>query len=476
VRTNPLNLVVLVIVVIMGMFVFSGMPWAMAIFFPLAYVALGAAVVTTGRRWRDWINPLSIILALGFVRFGLPGLLVLADVDPDVPVFRQMRLVSADWALGHVMAILGLTSLVIGWQMPSRWLGRVLRATFPRSNARLTAGVRYAALAGMVVGTMALLVFVAANASLGDVFRTGEFRRTAIQEGTGPYFRISLLLIAGSVVFAAYLMAMNRAWWVTLVPVSFATMLFWTLGGRARALTPFAAAILLLWHGRGRSRFPVKWGVGVVLIAVLPAVLLAGQLYRGGGGVAAITNAFSVDAVVGYAKGAIWVDWGQLQSLAGAAAIGPGVLGGGTFWRALLWPLSEYVFPINARSGGIFIVETLAGAQEKKWGFHPTLIGDAYLNFGLIGVVVATGIFGVLLKRLYVGWREGWIHGVYYALALLYSARIFFESIERFFEAWLVILFAFSVIRLSQWTLRPARSMAGGRASGANLSSSHAPS
>lgn len=456
-RKNPLNLVILCIVCVLGVSVFVGMPWTAAVFFPLAYVALGVTFFMTSRRWRDWINPLSIVLVLGFVRFGLPGLLVVAGVDPDIPVFRQMRLGYSDWLLGHVMALLGLTGVVFGWHIPSKWIGGVFRAVFRRANVRLTSGVRYTAVAGMLVGMIALVAFLAANASLGEVVRSGAFRRTEIQEGTGPYFRLGLMLIASSVVFAAYLVATNQAWWVTLLPVSVATVSFWILGGRVRALTPLAAAVLLLWHRRERPGLSVKWGV-VLVLAMLPAVLLAGQLYRGGQGVEGIASAFSIDAISSYVKSAVWVDWGQLHSLAGAAAIGPGGLGGGTFWRALLWPLSEYVFPISGRSSGIVILETLAGAQEKKWGFHPTLIGDAYLNFGLAGVLCTATIFGVFVKRLYLGWREGWVASVYYVLALLYSARIFFESIERFFEAWLVVVFAFSVMRLAQAALRPSAS------------------
>jgi len=433
------------------------MLWIADIFVPLTYVALVAALLLTTRRWRDWITPLSLIFALGLVRFGLPGLLLLCGVDPDVPVFRTMRLDEVDWTLGHVLALLGLLGVAIGWHVPSRSLGIAIRQTSRRLRVHLTRGVRYTAAAGMCIGIVALLAFVATNISIGQAVQTGEFRGTEIQEGTGVFFWLSLMLIASSVVFSAYLVATYCAWWIALLPVSLATLLFWTLGGRVRALTPIAAGLFFLWHWRGRPGSSIKTGM-ILAIALLPAFLLAGQLYRGGQGLEGITNALSIDAVSDYVKGAIWVDWGQLHALAGAAAIDrPGVLGGGTFWRTLLWPLSERIIPISGRSAGVFITDTLVGfGGGRKWGFHSTLIGDAYLNFGLGGLFVVTALFGVLTKRLYLGWKQGSIDSVFYTIALLYSARIFFESIEKFPEAMVVLVFALAVTRVGQVTFRPS--------------------
>ena len=427
-----------------------------AVFFPLAYLALVLTFFTTSRQWRDGINPLSVILTLGFVRLGIPGLLQLLGADPDVNLFRTMRLDDTDWLLGHALALLGFLGVAIGWQLPCKSLGSALRWIGRRANVRLTRGVRYAALAGMVVGFIALMAFVASNASLGDVIRTGDFRRTEIQVGTGIFFWLSLLLIASSVVLAAHLMATDRAWWVSLLPVCVAMVLFWTLGGRVRAITPFATGLLLLWYRKSRPGLSVKTGA-LLVIGLLPAVLLAGQLYRGGLGVEGITQAFSIDGVLGYIQSAIWVDWGQLYVLAGATAIGPAILDGGTFLKTLLWPLSESILPVHGRSAGVFLAEHFVGfVGGKSWAFHSGLIGDAYLNFGLAGVFITTIIFGVLVKRLYIGWKEGWIHGPVYLLSLLYGARIFFESVEKFTEAWIVVAMTVVVIRAGQLTFRPA--------------------
>jgi hypothetical protein len=107
----------------------------------------------------------------------------------------------------------------------------------------------------------------------------------------------------------------------------------------------------------------------------------------------------------------------------------------------------------------VFLAEHFVGfGTGKPWAFHSGLIGDAYLNFGLACVFIATIIFGVLLKRLYIGWKEGWLHGPVYLLSLLYGTRIFFESIEKFTEAWIVVAMTVVIIRAGQLTFRPAAS------------------
>ena len=102
--------------------------------------------------------------------------------------------------------------------------------------------------------------------------------------------------------------------------------------------------------------------------------------------------------------------------------------------------------------------------MKGKWGFHATIVGDAYLNFGLIGVFVVTTIFGMILQMLYRGFRGGMINDALYALATVYSMRMFFESVEKYGETMIVLVFAFLVINFGQmlWQIsrRPAPSRA----------------
>jgi hypothetical protein len=355
------------------------------------------------------------------------------------------------WLLAHILALMGLLSVAIGWLLPEKASRAISQQIFGWLDTSLSEGVLYTSFLGMLLGLIALFVFVGSNVSVLEAVGTGKLRGTVIQEGTGIYFQLSFMLIASSVVLSSYLVEGRRAWWVVLLPVIVAMTTFWVLGGRARSITPISAGFLVFWSQRKHSIPALRSILGCfVSVVLLIIIFYAGQLYRGGAGVEAITKAFSVTDLLEYVQEAVWVDFGQLHSLAGAVVIGPSVLDGKTF-VALLWPLPK-IFNLQGRSAGIFITETLIGfgATEKAWGFHATLIGDTYLNFGLIGVMVVMTVFGMGLKIIYVEHKMGAVNSAFYALSVVYSIRIFFESIEKYGEVIIVLSFAFIVIKFGQ--------------------------
>lgn len=427
-----------------GISVLSGITWLIPVYFSLAYIILSLTLLSVTRGSRDWLNPLLLVLSAGFIRFSIPGLLASVDLDSAPEALAMMGLDREDWILGHALAVIGLLGVVIGW-----FLGCDLFATLLRRikvmNLSYSGGVPYAAILGMLVGFAALFMFVRSHASFGEAIYTGEMRGTEVQVGTGKYFHLSLMFIASSVVFSAYLDRKNSVWWITLLPTALTASCFFILGGRARTFVPVGAALLLLWYRRDKLRvsLPMVALTGVLL----PVFAFAGVVYRGVG-LGGVKQIFSMSTLAGYVQYAVWLDWGQLHALAGATAIGPGGLEGQTF-LTLLWPLSKFL-NLPMRSAGTFLAETLFGFGERQWSYHAALIGDAYLNFGLNGVLVVTIIFGAIVKELYVRMRQGRMNKAIYALIIIYSIRIFFEGVEEFSEMLVVLIFAILVIKLGQ--------------------------
>ena len=216
-----------------------------------------------------------------------------------------------------------------------------------------------------------------------------------------------------------------------------------------RSLTSIAAGLLVFRAYRDKESISPRTIVFLLSIVVsLMIFFAAGEAYRGGLGVEGIQQTLSVSAILEYIQQAVWTDFGQLHALAGAVAVGPGGLGGVTF-LGLLWPLSK-LLELPGRSAGVFITQMLVGFDDHKWGFHATLIGDAYLNFGLIGVMIVTAVFAMILKIIYLGFRERFISNAWYALAVIYSLRIFFESIEKYGEALTILVFVFAITKMGQ--------------------------
>jgi len=114
--------------------------------------------------------------------------------------------------------------------------------------------------------------------------------------------------------------------------------------------------------------------------------------------------------------------------------------------------------------GGAFADDVLAGfPDEHRWGVNATLIGDAYLNFGLTGVVVVMWIYGALLKLIYMKFRRGQLHSAVYVLAIVYGMQILWGSIEVWPQAVVVLTFAFAIALLGEtiFKLRFANSRLG---------------
>src|SRR5215469_12033669 len=164
--------------------------WLLPLFFAVAYAVVLFAFVKTTRVWRDVMNPLCLVLTVGFVRFFAPGLLFLMGAEPPEEVgnfFEVMQLSDYEWLWSHVLALVGILAVVIGWmsiQSQDASVG-LLRFRLPR-------GSKYASFAAMLVGFMALSAFFLMNASLGAVL-TGSFRGTTVQVGTGKYFFLAYL-------------------------------------------------------------------------------------------------------------------------------------------------------------------------------------------------------------------------------------------------------------------------------------------
>jgi len=446
----------------LGLFAFGLRDAATApIFFAIAYPALFVAVAKTIAASRDFFNPLSLISLIGFVRYSCPALLLLAGVEPPKEVadsYQSLGLSDPDWLWAHVLALVSLCGVALGWRLaPAR---RACRLDFS-----FAPGVKHAAILSMAAGFAALMAFILKNASLGALV-TGAMRGVTVEEGTGIYFRLIYLLIAGSIVLSVYLLKREKGI-IALLPVLFCMLALLGLGGRGRALTPVLAGLLLVWYRqRERRSWPaISLRVRHLFVALPAMVFLAwlfhfGALYRGGYGLSALPMSLSPQGIGDYIQYSIFAEFGQLHGLAGAVAIGPGVLEGRTFLGSLSWPLSK-LMPIPGRSAGMFIIETLEGFHsERKWGLHASLIGDAYLNFGLAGVLLILPLFGMLARFLYVRFRAGTLNAALYAFVVIYGVNLFLKSIEAWPHLLTGLVFMLAILRfgnLFYWRTRDRR-------------------
>jgi len=433
----------------------AGADYLLAFSLVASHVVIVAALVLSIQATGDLLNPLSIFLGVALVRFSLQLLIVhLASYSHQYPLFGVMGLTPESWKLGYLLVQAGLLSFVVGYLLAGRARDRKPLSLERRGASSFVYG------GGMVFGVISLIVFVGTNA--GSVFATvsgGTFRAVTIQTGTGKFFLLGLLLISSSVLLTGTRIDQGRPIWAALAPVGFASAVFFTLGGRARAVVPLVAGLLILWYRRmGKRnwrRLPLPSLIALLIAGImfLSWVGNFGQQYRAGGGLGALDDSLSPGATVEYVERAVISEIGHLHAVAGAARLQPGALGGQTFLYSLLWPISDLI-GISGLSSGIYVVQRLTPDREAQWGLHPTLIGDSYLNFGTAGVIVVLLILGYGIGMLYRRFREGRMRLALYVLTLMYSLRVFLESVDKWTE--LVIVMTFAVVLL--WTARTTTS------------------
>ncbi|MBK8163349.1 MAG: hypothetical protein IPK65_09430 [Gammaproteobacteria bacterium] len=323
-------------------------------FIVLAHLLVIYSLFNNGVQQRDWLNPINIILLIGMVRFSLP-LLLLQFGSPSIEMFQKMNIGQGEnWRHANILALVGLLGVAAGWNITIRpW-----RKACPHRR-ELPKSVAYLAVTGMLAGAIFLSVFIESNSTLEEAILTGSFRGTDIQAGTGKYFHLGLMLISCSVILSSYLIKRgNVSYMVALLPVLIATIFYFILGGRTRAITPLIAGLLVIWYERENSTFTAK-NTFVLFILFLGLLMFysGSVLYRARLGLEGFAHGLSFIGLVQYLSTAIWMEIGQLHALAGSLLVGPGVLGGLTFTK-LLWPISEFL-NIPGNSTGIYLAETL---------------------------------------------------------------------------------------------------------------------
>lgn len=413
------------------------------------YGFIAGSMLWTVRKTDDWFNPLTLIVVLSWLRFSVPWGLFAFEQPPLA--LRLLRLGAEDWQYGHLLALFGMLCLVLGWlSSPPN-----MASTIQRGMEHMAHDLRGHTLVLWscliyLLGLIGLFVFIRLNTTLNfaSVVSSGIFRSTAIQEGTGVFFYLAHAAIAGSALLTSYLAIRYKQFRFSLtLPTAFAAAAFFILAGRARSFTPIGCALFIFWHTPLRRNMRLRYLLGLVALVIFAMVFAyAGATYRGTqGGLEGLAEAFTLENLLDYVRHAAWVDSGQLHALAGAANIGPGVLHGRTFVAAF-GKISHWL-GLEGQSAGVFIVDMLIGRGKVKWGFNAGFIGDAYLNFGLWPTLLLCGLFGAWLRNLYrvsVRMSENPLGLAFCAINVIYSLRLFFDSVEETFELLVIWFFLLS--------------------------------
>ncbi|MEM5861154.1 MAG: O-antigen polymerase [Candidatus Aenigmatarchaeota archaeon] len=411
------------------------------------------------------LSPLLLLLGIAFLRYGISGIPVLLGMNPPyTTLFQFVKIDTQDWLNGLLLVFTGLYSVIVGWKVVIDKAPKQLFKYKPEqwsTHYRVPVIVKSILLIAMTIGLISLFVYTGKNVNwaIFEVILEGGIRKRVITEGTGVYFHLAHLAIVASVIISTLMYCEGKSIIRSLFPSIITFGVFFTLGGRIRAVTPIFASILAIYHLEGGRGFRFlkmvsakKIILGFLFLFVILTLFLAGVEYREEG-INALNPRNLLVKIKDYISLIVWEDIGNLYAIALVTQHEPGILRGMSF-IGVLGPIAEW-FGLRGMSGGVFVISQYFSFGEKEWGTHTGLIGETFLNFGFLSIVLICFVFGLCL-----GWIEKkLLHSVYhrdpwkssfFSILTVYFLRIFFEKVGRLFELWIVLSFFVGLYFLSK--------------------------
>lgn len=236
--------------------------------------------------------------------------------------------------------------------------------------------------------------------------------RTQLASGLGYLFLLASLLQVGTLIAAALAAAkqpvLPRSILIACCVVSVALVLL--VGMRSRAIM-LVAMIAISAHALGRRVPRTQW-IALVVLGVISIVII-GQVRELGSGTGAILSTKEVKGVIQadsirLVQQAI-VDYGQFDRLSLIQEYVPAKVAfqyGHTFIATLAAPVPRVIWRNKPLGAGPLLANAFrpgAWDLDEGWasGVTPTIVGELFLNFSWIGV---------LLGGLVVGAAAGWAH------------------------------------------------------------------
>lgn len=347
---------------------------------PLTGAALFVPSVVAALRGRRWPAPcIPVLVGLVVMYVLLPGLL---GATASSGLVSDAGLTVAEFRRGDQLAQL----LVLAFLLP---LVAVLanRRSY-RRHARPVTGPARLSGPTVVLGRPALVVGVAAAVlSLLNGLRYGVEARVLAPGSGGALW--ALLVTSATFIPAALWLANQRLACLLLLPLSLAGS--YLQGGRQDVLTPLVYLLLALLAQASRSdpasrraRVKTLIGVGVLVVLTVTAVVTVTATKRTPTGDAQASSA--VDSLVGQQS--------QYAPLVVAVVREPHPQWFSVYGRALAAPIPRALWPDKPLS---YDYAFRARHFPQYDGAIPiSLVGTAYLSFGVPGVLGAGLLIGVL--------------------------------------------------------------------------------
>ncbi|MHB9288017.1 O-antigen polymerase [Halobacteriales archaeon Cl-PHB] len=368
-----------------------------AVFFILVLSA--SIIILLGRelfKHRDPFSPMGFVGLFWLMYFIGPAL----DFATMLPSKRSRLLLGNGlWYIvpGLVLSLIGVIALIGGWRLGTIKLRVADTEMTYRVDYRRLRIIQYACGA---IGLVGLILFFKSTGgiptSLPELSTKRDLPTVYIRWLTEFLFLASLLGWARYCHHTDSMVRLRTA--VPLLWLAIALAPPFLGSNRGMLLLMVIGHIVLVHYLHRRVRIGQLLPLAPVGVSVVGLMLWLRQLSRAGSSVRIDSIAFITDSL----RSTFGADYGSLTMISHLVHMVPGDLGysyGITLFKWVVFPIPRSLWPGKPTNLGQVLGTEVYGRPN---GTPPTLLGELYLNYDLLGVLIGMVIVGVCFRMLYL--------------------------------------------------------------------------
>jgi oligosaccharide repeat unit polymerase len=365
------------------------------------------------KKQHDLLEPLNFVALTTFIGTTMRTMYIVIVDNYNTRSFLLLGKPTIVLAPALIVILLGLIALLMGYS--------INRVSFNLSKVRILHIKNWhkrrfllLVIVLSIISALAMAIYIQRLGIQGSILDNISGKRRLEVEGAdykyaalGYYlWGASLLSYVFYIVFAMFISKRPVKWFSSF---GFSILLLFFLASIFPIFTSSRTDILLLlvyssitWH---YLYSPISFRAFInVITAILLLFVGLGFLRSARGQVDQVTGFFSTDNVLEVALGnRNWLGVDKTAQIIDSIPHSLSYQNGQTLVTWLFAPIPRTMWPAKPPVRiGPFLGETIFGRDLNKTGVPPGFIGELYMNFGIIGVLIGMFLLGLLLKTLYL--------------------------------------------------------------------------
>ncbi len=347
------------------------------------------------KRKIDPFSPIAIFSFFYILLFGAKAV--------DLVIFRQKLLLDDEkyYSLALIYAIIGLHLFQIGYYS-NAWRIFIRKKNRAPQDWSLTK-FKIILISYSLISFISFLIIIKLTGGLSFYFHNIHAAMVKITSGSALFFMAVLIVEIPLLIWFSYVLELRRNVFIFGLYLILVVLLFIFLGERGHVISLIMSLLAFYHYAKQKLNLKPLFIVGLVFILFLS---LFGQ-YREFSKYNFSIKKAGFNAKIGFEAiyQSVMSDFDQFIRFMDIIKYTPEKIDfqiGKTFLNLFLKPIPSRIWEDKPQGAGVIITKNL---YPKHYSAHvsiaPSLVGELYLNFHLIGIITGMFLFGVVCRGLF---------------------------------------------------------------------------